>query len=110
MSGIAKAIEDGVKQVAEHVGTRLGPKLKEFIEDTKNGMVKSAENTAKTEAENSRAIEGILQDGERTVGNDVERATTGLRRGTVKSRLSRALARLRQRLNEEAEDTGVAHG
>ena len=81
MSGIAKAIEDGVKQVAEHVGPRLGPKLKEFIEDTKNGMVKSAENTAKTEAENKQAIEGILQDGERTAGNDVERAATGLRPG-----------------------------
>ena len=81
MSGIAKAIEDGVKEVAEHVGTRLGPKLKEFIEDTKNGMIKSAENTAKAEAENKRAIEGILQDGERSAGNDVERAASGLRPG-----------------------------
>ncbi|MGH6656122.1 MAG: putative adhesin [Actinocrinis sp.] len=81
MSGIAKAIEDGVKQVAEHVGSRLGPKLKEFIEDTKNGMVKSAENTAKTEAENTRAITGIMKDGERGVSGDAERAATGLRPG-----------------------------
>jgi len=81
MSGIAKAIEDGVKQVAEHVGTRLGPKLKEFIEDTKSGMVKSAQNTAKTEAENKRAIERILQDGERGASSDVERAATGIRPG-----------------------------
>src|SRR5882724_5909216 len=75
---IAHEVEQGVKQVAEHVGTRLGPKLKEFFESTKDKAVKMAEETAKTEEKNKQAIENIMRDGEQSASRDAERAAQGL--------------------------------
>ncbi|MGH6655211.1 MAG: RHS repeat-associated core domain-containing protein [Actinocrinis sp.] len=77
---IAHEVEQGVKQVAEHVGTRLGPKLKEFFESTKDKAVKMAEDAAKTEEKNTHAIEDIMKDGEQSASKDAERAAQGLGR------------------------------
>lgn len=78
---IAHEVEQGVQQVAEHVGTRLGPKLKEFLESTKDRAVKMAEDTAETEEKNRRAIADIMRDGEQSASQDAERAAQGLGRG-----------------------------
>ncbi|HEU5331419.1 MAG TPA: DUF6531 domain-containing protein [Actinocrinis sp.] len=77
---IAHEVEQGVRQVAEHVGTRLGPKLKEFLESTKDRAVKMAEDTAKTEEENTKAIQDLMHDGEQSASQDAERAAQGLGR------------------------------
>lgn len=77
---IAQSVEDGVKEVAEHVGTRLGPKLKEFFESTKDKAVKMAEDTAETEAQNKQAIEDIMSDGEKGAAQDAQDVEQGLAR------------------------------
>jgi RHS repeat-associated protein len=75
---IAKAVEKGVKDVAEHAGSRFGKLAKEFYEETGKRMVKSAEHVAEAEAKSKKLFENIAKDSEKGLAQDAKNAEKGL--------------------------------